>query len=654
MFRISGLEFRIYHFSVSSVVYSLPRTMNSTNIKSVILGTAGHIDHGKSSLVKALTGVDPDRLKEEKERGITIDLGFASLSYPDGLTVGIVDVPGHERLIKNMLAGAGGIDIVLMVIAADEGVMPQSNEHLAICELLKIKAGIVAITKADLVDEDWLNLVMDDVKRFVKGTFLEQADIIPVSAKTGAHIDSLKEKIRTVALDVRPKLTGGIFRLPIDRVFTLKGFGTVVTGTALSGTITLDSPVEILPSKIESKVRGLQSHGKSVERAHAGQRLGINLQGIDRDLLKRGDVVVAPERFTPTRVLDAELELLKDAPPLKSRGLVHFYSGTSETVARVIVYNSDDVKPGEACYCQFRLEEPVVALSGDRYIIRRFSPLETIGGGEILDPYPVRRRKKAGIDDLVVFKKGTLKEKIETKVRRAHFNGCTVSEIEGWVQGNIPEINAGVEQLLEEGILVRSRDVLFHRDGFKAFREALLSALSRFHKDNPLKSGMSKEELKVKVLTPHFSSLASLVEDVVVDKEMLRLRSFKVALSSVDEDSKNRILSVLDKDGFQPPLKAELVRQLSISARELDDLIKLLTREGALVRINDSLYITGKQYDKMIALMKDFYLKKPEMTIAEFRDILGTTRKYALPLVEYLDSHRITLRVGDIRKLMLK
>ncbi|MCL4492245.1 MAG: SelB C-terminal domain-containing protein, partial [Nitrospirae bacterium] len=306
------------------------------------------------------------------------------------------------------------------------------------------------------------------------------------------------------------------------------------------------------------------------------------------------------------------------------------------------------------CYCQFRLEEPVVALSGDRYIIRRFSPLETIGGGEILDPYPVRRRKKAGIDDLVVFKKGTLKEKIETKVRRAHFNGCTVSEIEGWVQGNIPEINAGVEQLLEEGILVRSRDVLFHRDGFKAFREALISALSRFHKDNPLKSGMSKEELKVKVLTPHFSSLASLVEDVVVDKEMLRLRSFKVALSSVDEDSKNRILSVLDKDGFQPPLKAELVRQLSISARELDDLIKLLTREGALVRINDSLYITGKQYDKMIALMKDFYSKKPEMTIAEFRDILGTTRKYALPLVEYLDSHRITLRVGDIRKLMLK
>ena len=628
--------------------------MSNELTKSVILGTAGHIDHGKSSLVKALTGVDPDRLKEEKERGITIDLGFANLSYPDGLTVGIVDVPGHERLIKNMLAGAGGIDIVLMVIAADEGIMPQSSEHLAICELLKIKAGIVVITKADLVDADWLQLVTDDARKFVKGTFLESADVIAVSARTGQNIDSLKEKIRSVAMNVSPKLTEGIFRLPIDRVFTLKGFGTVVTGTAVSGAIALDSPVEILPSKIESKVRGLQSHGKSVGRACAGQRIGINLQGVDKDLLKRGDVVVVPERFTPTRALDAELEMLKDAPPLKSRSLVHFYSGTSETVARVIIYDGDEVHPGGSCYCQFRLENPVVALSGDRYIIRRFSPLETIGGGEILDPYPVRRKRKAGIDDLVVFKKGTLKDKIETKVKRAHFTGCTVPEIEGWVYGNLPQISTAIEQLVKEGAVVKSRDVLLHRDSFRVFRESLVSALSRFHKDNPLKTGMSKEELRAKIVTPHFSALASLVDEVVIDKEMLRLGSFKVALSSVDEGAKSRILSLLDSSGFQPPLKAEIGQQLSLGARELDDLLKLLTREEALVRINDSLYITRKQHDRMIALMKDFYSKKQEMTIAEFRDLLGTSRKYALPLVEYLDSHRITLRVGDIRKLMLK
>ncbi len=629
--------------------------MNSINTKNIILGTAGHIDHGKSALVKALTGVDPDRLKEEKERGITIDLGFAGLSYPDGLTLGIVDVPGHERLIKNMLAGAGGIDVVLMVIAADEGIMPQSREHLAICELLKIKAGLVVITKADLVDGDWLGLVADEAGAFVKGTFLEKAEIIPVSAKTGQNIDVLKEKIRAVALDVRPKLTEGLFRMPVDRVFTLKGFGTVVTGTAVSGTISLDAPVEILPSKIESKVRGLQSHGEAVETAYAGRRIGINLQGIDRDLLNRGDVVVAPGRFVPTKALDAELEMLKGAPLLKSRSLVHFYSGTSETVARIVIYNGDEARPGESCYCQFRLEDPVVALSGDRYIIRRFSPLETIGGGEILDPYPVKRKKKAGIDDLIVFSKGGLKEKIETKVKRAHFNGSTVYEIEGWIQGNLPEIHAAIDCLVKEGVLVKSRDVLFHRDSCAVFQETLVSALSRFHKENPLKAGVPKEELKMKFLTPHFSSLASLAANVVVDKEMLRLRSFKVALSHGDEGTKDRILLLLEKAGFQPPLKSELARQLAaVSGRELDDLIKLLTKEGALVRINDSMYITKNNYDRMIGAIKDFYAKKREMTIAEFRDVLGTTRKYALPLVEYLDSHRITLRGGDIRKLMLK
>src|SRR5208337_3030897 len=392
--------------------------MNKMGLRNVILGTAGHIDHGKSSLVKALTGIDPDRLKEEKERGITIDLGFASMIYPDGLTVGIVDVPGHERLIKNMLAGAGGVDVVLMTIAADEGIMPQSREHLAICDLLKIKDGIIALTKADLVEQDWLRLVTDDVRGFVKGTFLESAEILPVSAKTGLHIETLKSLIRDIALKMQPKLTQGLFRMPIDRVFTLKGFGTVVTGTALSGAIALDSPVKILPAKITTRVRGLQTHGRSTEKAYAGQRIGINLQGIDRESLKRGDVVVDSDKLLPTMTLDAELEMLNNSPVIKSRDRVHFYTGTSETIARIIVYNSEEARPGECCYCQFRLEDPVVVLSGDRYIIRRFSPLETIGGGQILDPFPVRRKKSAGIDDLMVFKEGSLKDKIGIKVRR--------------------------------------------------------------------------------------------------------------------------------------------------------------------------------------------------------------------------------------------
>ncbi|NTU42015.1 MAG: selenocysteine-specific translation elongation factor, partial [Nitrospirales bacterium] len=378
--------------------------------RSVILGTAGHIDHGKSSLVKALTGTDPDRLKEEKERGITIDLGFADLSYPDGLSVGIVDVPGHERLIRNMLAGAGGIDILLMVIAADEGVMPQTREHLAICRLLNISTGIVAVTKADLVDEDWLRLVMDDIKGFLKGTFLEDSEILPVSAKTGLNLDQLKERIRDLALQVSPRLRKGVFRMPIDRVFTLRGFGTVVTGTALAGTITMESAMEILPSGLKSRVRGLQCHGKAVEKAYAGQRIGVNLQGIDKDQVKRGDVLAATGVFIPTRRVEASLELLADSPPLRSRETVHFYSGSFETLGRIILYDRDQVAPGEACPCQIRLQSPVVLLSGDRFIIRRFSPLQTMGGGEVLDPHPLRRRRKDGIADLREMEKGGLSE----------------------------------------------------------------------------------------------------------------------------------------------------------------------------------------------------------------------------------------------------
>jgi selenocysteine-specific elongation factor len=629
-------------------------------MKSVILGTAGHIDHGKSSLVKALTGVDPDRLKEEKERGITIDLGFANLSYPDAnLTVGIVDVPGHERLIKNMLAGAGGIDIVLLVIAADEGVMPQSREHLAICELLRIKAGIVVITKADLVDDDWLVLVTEDARNFVNGTFLEGAEIIPVSSKSGLNLDVLKQQIRDLAVTVKPKLVEGIFRLPIDRVFTLKGFGTVVTGTALSGTITLDSPVEILPSGIKSKVRGLQTHGMGVDKAYAGQRIGLNLQGVDRELLNRGDVVVSPDRFVPTHMIDAKLEMLRDAPLVKSRSRVHFYAGTAETIARVIIYGIDEVKAGESCYCQFRLEDPVVVLSGDRYIIRRFSPLETIGGGEILDPHPIRRKKKMGTEDLELFEKGTLSERIETLVKRFRFQGCKISQIEGWFHVNLPEIASTIDRLAGKGFLIRSHDTLFHKESFGDFVDVLKSLLQHFHSENQLKSGMPKEELKARLKSEgtggdEIFDLLPRIEEISLDKDMIRLKSFRVSLSMADKGVKEKIIFLLNKDGFQPPSKTELAQGLSINEKEAGDLLKLLTQENALVRINDATYIAKGQYDRMIGLLRDFYSKKPEMTVAEFRDLLGTTRKYALPFLEYLDSNKITLRIGDIRKFVLK
>lgn len=625
-------------------------------MRHVILGTAGHIDHGKSALVKALTGIDPDRLKEEKERGITIDLGFADLRYPDGLTIGIVDVPGHERLVRNMLAGAGGIDLVLLVIAADEGIMPQSREHLYICNLLKIKSGLIVITKADLAESEWVELMKDEVKDFVKGTFLEGAPIVPVSSKTMFNIDLLKEEIRAVALKVEPKPVKGLFKLPIDRVFTLKGFGTVITGTAISGNLSVDDPVEILPSNIKSKVRGLHSHGKPIQTAYAGQRVAINLQGVEKEELRRGDSVVLPGRFIPTKIVDAKVELLRDAPLLKSKSLVHFHLATSETIARIILHGRDELKQGESCYCQFRLQEPVVSMSGDRYIIRRFSPVDTIGGGEVLDPSPPKRKQKDIVENLMIFEKSSLFEKISLKVQQAGLYGIPIMAIEGWIKAETPAIKDSIGKLKEKGLIMNIEDVLIHKTFFNVFREKVTQTLKDFHLKNPLKPGMPKEELRVmlKMEPKLFTGLIISLKDVVIDKEIVRLKTFSTVLSEAEESMKTKILDLLQKGGFQPPMKEELSKSLRLDQKHLSDILKLLVKEGSLVRISDSMYLPSSSYNKMIDSLKNFYSKKSEMTVAEFRDILGTTRKYALPILEYLDSIKVTLRVGDIRKLLLK
>lgn len=624
-------------------------------MRYVILGTAGHIDHGKSSLVKALTGIDPDRLKEEKERGITIDLGFADLTYPDGLTVGIVDVPGHERLVRNMLAGAGGIDLVLLVIAADEGIMPQSREHLAICNLLKIKSGVIAITKTDLVEKEWLALVTDEVRDFVRGSFLEGAEIIPVSSKTEFNLELLKEKIRDAALKVELKPVKEIFRLPIDRVFTLKGFGTVVTGTVVSGSLSVDAPVEILPSGITTKVRGLHSHGKSIHSAYAGQRVAINLQAINKDDLRRGDVVVTPKRVKASRVMDARLELLGDVPPLKNKSLVHLHLTTSETIARIILYTREDLKSGESCYCQLRLDEPVVAFSGDRYIIRRFSPVVTIGGGTVLDPSPQRRRRKEGLEDLEVIERGTLSEKIAVKVKKSGPKGLEASFIAGWIKAEFPSIDEALKFLKEQRTLIQLNETLLHSDVYNGLSKRIKEILDDFHKKNPLSPGMLKEELRAHLKVSHelWNSLISSLNEVRVDKDIVRLKDFKVESSAASEIS-GKITDLLQKAGFQPPTKEELSGTLSMQQKEMGDMLKLMSKEGSLVRINDSMFITSSVHKEMLSLLRSFFSKKKEMTVAEFRDILGTTRKYALPFLEYLDSNNITLRVGDVRKFLLK
>ena len=621
-------------------------------MKRVILGTAGHIDHGKSSLVKALTGIDPDRWKEEKERGITLDLGFANIRYPD-VVIGIIDVPGHEKLIKNMLAGVGGIDIVMLVVAADEGVMPQTKEHLAICDLLQIKSGIIALNKVDLVDEETLELVKEYIKEAVKGTFLQEAEIIPVSAKTSYNIELLGEKIRQKALTITEKSYRGIFRMPIDRVFTLKGFGTVVTGTVLSGKISVDEVVEILPSGLNSKIRGLQSYGEPKKEVFAGQRVGINLQGISKEDLKRGDVVTVPERLKLTSYIEVKLKLLKDATPLKNNAPVHFYLATTETVGRVKLIGKSELKPTEEAFAHIKLQEPIVAMAKDRFIIRRFSPLETLGGGVILDTEPSRKRKDVIMEDLETLYSGSLTDILEVKIRRMGMKGIKINEIEGWISADLDQIKKSIDTLLGSKKIIKVQDYLFHSRFYESFKKSLIDLLTDFHTKNPLKEGLPKEELKSKLKLENYSPLfllLSKIDEISMEGNLIKLK--KATQENIDPQIERQILSEFTSKDFQPPYREELAKNLKIPEHKLSDLLKILVKNGKLVRIKDNLYLTTDKYEKMLALLKEFFTKKPEMTVSEFRTMLNTTRRYALDFLEHLDSNKITLRVGEVRKLL--
>ncbi|MBF0568224.1 MAG: selenocysteine-specific translation elongation factor [Nitrospirae bacterium] len=623
-------------------------------MRHVILGTAGHIDHGKSSLVMALTGVDPDRLKEEKERGITIDLGFADLRY-DGLTVGIVDVPGHERLIKNMLAGAGGIDLVLFAIAADEGVMPQSREHLAICNLLGIRAGIVAVTKTDIVEPDIVEVVVEEIKDFVAGTFLEGAPIVPVSSKSGHNIDKLKTQIQATSLGTIQKSPNGIFRLPIDRVFTLKGFGTVVTGTAISGQISVDDAVEILPSGIRTKVRGLHSHNEAVKSGSAGQRIAVNLQGVGKDDINRGDVVLHCGTIDATDRLDAEIKLLKHAQPLKNRSSVHFHVGTSETTARVIFHRVEKLMPGESAFCQLRLKHPIIAMAGDRFIIRRLSPVDTVGGGIVLDPTPPARRKKDDDSSFEIYLTGDLTSRLAGKIKAAALKGILKQKLYAWAAHDTSAIDKAVETLKKDGLITEVNETLFHTIIINKLHEEITSILLSYHKKNPLQSGMSKEELRglfKQIDTKTFLKILSTFSKVVTDKELIRLSDFKPSLTHIDEGIKTRIIETLRVSEFQPPSRQDLAAAFAIKEKQAEDILKLLAKDGLLVRINDSIYIDQCAYEKMLEIIRAFSKVKNEIAVSEFREVLGTTRKYALPFLEYLDGKKITIRVGDKRKIM--
>ncbi len=631
-------------------------------MKYIILGTAGHIDHGKSSLVKALTGTDPDRLKEEKERGITLDLGFASLDLPGGNRLGIVDVPGHEGLIKNMLAGVGGIDIVMLVIAADEGIMPQTREHLAICDLLQVKKGLIVLTKTDMADKEWLSLVQDEVREFVKGTFLEKSPIVSVSSKTGENLPGLVQELARLSNDVSPKSSNGILRLPIDRVFTMKGFGTVITGTLLSGTISTEQEVEILPKDVKTKVRGIQSHNKAVSRSVAGQRTAVNLQGVEKDQLSRGDIIVSAGYFKPTRTLDVALDLLKQAPRgLKTGSRIRFYNTTQEATGRITILGNGELAPGEKAYAQLRLEQHVLIQHGDRYILRFYSPMETLGGGMILNPHP-RRHKQAtmqeSLKNLTILEKGTSEEQLALFISGKGLAGMDEHEIMGAMAADKQDISAALASLVQKKITLRVDTVYVHGSHIGTLEKKTLDLVRQYHKDNPLKPGLDKEELKSGLrlrLSPRVLAVA--LDGLVKKKQLetegsrLKLPGFKAARGSIQDGVKDRIVEAIRKGGTQPPVREEFLALFGLNDKDARDLLRLLADEGRTVRINDSLHLDREILEKIRGELKKFLDEKKEITMAEFRDLAKTSRKFAVPLMEYFDSQKLTQRVGDKRVL---
>ena len=634
---------------------------------SIILGTAGHIDHGKTALVKALSGIDTDRLKEERRRGITIELGFAHLTLGDTL-FGIVDVPGHERFIKSMVAGAGGVDLVMLVIAADEGVMPQTREHLDICQLLKVQHGLVALTKTDLVDEEWLELVTDDLSRVLEGTFLEGAPVVPCSAATGRGMEQIKQTLSTLATRVQPRNPAGLLRLPMDRVFTMKGFGTVVTGTLTSGTVRLGDDVAVLPTNVTGKVRGLQVHGQAVEQALAGQRTAVNLGGVDRQSVARGEVLVQPDTLCPSRMMDTTISLLPGVMrPLPQRSKVLFHLGTRQQEATCMLLDKKRLEPGDSAVAQLRFELPVVALPGDHFILRGFSKQEnygtTVGGGEVVRVLSgkVRPRDLETVALLQRMATAPADERVLLEMKGAGPRGLTRADL----QQRLPMVPAAVDRILEQLLgkrqvirFDRDRGSVIHREHFAALQQRVLQYVDTFHADSPLEAGISREELRSRLRTGTDARLYhALLSDLqrqgelTVDQQICHRPDHRVrAAAATLRPLADRILGIFNQAGLGSPRETQVVDQTGADPQDVAAAIKLLTDEGALVRVTKLLF-AAPHLEALGGRLKAYLEENGQITAQEFKDLVGQSRKYAIPLAEYFDARKVTLRIGDIRQL---
>lgn len=633
-------------------------------MKHLILGTAGHIDHGKTSLVKALTGIDTDRLKEEKARGITIELGFAHLELPGGIQYGIVDVPGHEKFVRAMVAGVGGMDVVMLVIAADEGIMPQTREHMDILRLLAVKSGMVALTKCDLVDPDWLELVTEEVREFVGGSFLEQAAIVAVSSRSGAGLDELRKELTRLANCVAEKRHEGHFRLPVDRVFTMPGFGTIVTGTLLAGELQVGDELVLLPAGHPGRARGIQAHGAKVEQGLAGQRLAVNLQGIDLDQAQRGDVVVPRGVFRTTRAVDVRLDYLCSAPrDLKHRAALRLHTATCEVSVQVILLDRDILRTGESAYAQLRLKEPLLLLSGDSYILRVSSPAATVGGGVVLDPFPPRRRRRSTEAQqlLDALNNSEFQPVVTLLISQSLLSGLSFDEL--LHRSGLPRktVDATLAALLTAGDIIqviREPRIFLSRGAFDELKNKLLDELSTHLAAHSLKEGMGKEELKTRLpkrSDPRFFTplLSALERDGLVkaDRDLVKPLGLAMKKGSPSDGLGGKILAFLNQKGIEPPTIKEIMTECRCDEKTVRDNLALLTRSGAAVRISSDLFYDAGALDglreKLLARLRE----TGEIIPTEFRDLTGLSRKFLIPLLEHFDSEKITIRVGDKRVL---
>ncbi len=635
-------------------------------MKDVIIGTAGHIDHGKTTLIRALTGRDTDRLKEEKERGISIELGFTWFDLPSGKRAGIVDVPGHERFIKNMLAGVGGVDIVVLVIAADEGVMPQTREHLNILKLLQVKKGIIALTKMDMIDAEWLELVTEQVREEVQDSFLKDVSIIPVSSTKGYGLKELITEIDELAEQADNRRGDGIFRLPIDRAFTITGFGTVVTGTLISGSVSEGDRVEIFPIKKETRIRTVQVHENSVKTATSGQRVALNIANIRLDELERGNVLASPGSMLPTIMIDARMEMLKDAErSIDNRDRLRLYHGTAEVMCRVILLDREELKPGESAFVQLRLEEEIACQKDDRFVIRTYSPMITIAGGTILDSNPPKRKrfKEDVIEELKIKEQGNPAKVIEQYILK---NSQKYQERKEIIKmtGNISEeyFSSLVNELITEGAIIDlhigEENYLLHMQFIKELGTKLSDMLEAYHKKNPLKPGISKEEVKSKLIENVKQRLSdaifSIFEEmgiIKLDNQYISLKSFKIEFNKMQLQIRDFIMERFKGSSFNPPKPAELITEKRYNEGQFKMVFDALLDSGMLVRVDEDIAFTKDAYDKAVEVVRTHIKDNGAITLAEFRDLLNTSRKYAMALLDSFDQAKITKRVEDKRIL---